>query len=87
MDDLPDRLALALGRRLPRPLGWLASAVWWALFIAAVASVWPGLPDQFPKDTTLVPVLIGLTILGMLRRALIHRRDALLANGEQPRRL
>ncbi|MBL0969228.1 MAG: hypothetical protein IBJ02_08955 [Brevundimonas sp.] len=84
---MPDRLVLALGRRLPPLLGWLASAIWWVVFIAAVASVWIDLPDQFPDDTTIVPVLIGLTILGMLRRALIHRRNALLANGEQPRSL
>ena len=87
MRNLPDRLALVLGRRLPPPLGWLASAIWWAVFVVAVGSVWLDLPEPFPEDTALVPILIGLTILGMVRRAIIHRRDAFLANGERPRRL
>lgn len=89
MNYLPDRLALALGRRLPRLAVWLASALLWAAFAAAVlAWLRPGwLPEHFPADITLIPIFVALTVLSMIRQAAVRRRRKLLQIGSLPSRV
>lgn len=92
MDQILDRLSLTIGHRLPVPLNWLVSLVWWITFAVAMLSLWSevyralgrvletnGVPISLPDTLVIVPVMIGLTIVQLVHELAIKRRDILLS--------
>jgi hypothetical protein len=92
MDRMTDTLALALGRRLPAPLRWIVSLVWWITFAVAILSLWPeghravggllaedGITFRPPAQAVAIPALTLLTVVLLAHELMIRRRDILLA--------
>lgn len=84
MDEQLNRLALALGRPLPRPVGWLSRGVWGIGFIAMMASVTVGLPRPFPAPEVVMAAFVAVTIVGLLRHQAVIRRRELIRLQEPP---
>lgn len=98
MNHALDRLSLVFGHSLPGPLRLLATVVWWAVFVIAIASVWPsddrpgagiiesfGLTPSLPSANIAVPIIVVLTAMVLVHRMAVERRNRLLGRRCDPR--